>query len=55
MLRKSHLRRPLAAMLVIAGGMMMLLALETLAGALLLVIGIIIEVVGMTLQHRDRP
>ena len=52
MLRKPHLRRPLAALLVIAGALMMYLAPETWAGALLLALGIAIEVVGIALKHR---
>ena len=55
MLRKTHLRRPLAALLVIAGAMMMFFAPETWAGALLLALGIMIEVIGITLKHRDQP
>ena len=54
MLRKSHLRRPLAALLVVLGATMMFLAPETWAGALLLALGITIEVIGITLKHRDR-
>ena len=53
LLRKPHLRRPLAALLVIAGALVMFLAPETWAGVLLLALGITIEVIGITLKHRD--
>lgn len=55
LLKKTHLRRPLAALLVIAGAMAMFLAPETWPGALLLGLGIIIEVAGIALKHPDQP
>ncbi|MDD5179790.1 MAG: hypothetical protein PHT15_00835 [Gallionellaceae bacterium] len=54
MLRKPYLRRPLAALLAIAGAMMMFLAPETWAGASLLALGVTIEVAGIALKRRDR-
>ena len=54
MLRRPYLRRSLAALLAIVGAMMMFLAPETWAGALLLALGVTIEVVGIALKHRNR-
>ena len=53
MLRKPHLRRPLAALFVMAGALMMFLAPETWAGALLLALGVAIELIGIALKRRD--
>ena len=55
MLRKPHIRRPLAALLVILGAAIMLLAPETWAGALLLVLGVSVEVLGIALKRKDNP
>jgi hypothetical protein len=52
-LNKAHLRRPLAALLAIAGALVVLLAPETWAGALLLALGISIEAAGVAMKHRD--
>lgn len=53
MLRKSHLRRPLVILLAVAGALVMFLAPETWAGALLLALGIAIEVAGIALKRRS--
>lgn len=53
MLRKPHIRRPIAASLMILGAVMMYLALETWAGILLLVLGVSVEVVGIALKRKD--
>ncbi|MDH2916874.1 MAG: hypothetical protein PXX77_08370 [Gallionella sp.] len=53
MLRKSHIRRPIAASLMILGAVMMYLALETWAGVLLLVLGVSVEVAGIALKRKD--
>ena len=62
MLRRTRLRRTVGLVLVIAGALLMLLAPETVfgpragAGLLLLVAGIVLELVGITLERRDgRP
>jgi drug/metabolite transporter (DMT)-like permease len=54
MLRKPHIRRPIAALLVILGAAMLFLAPETWAGALLLALGVLVEVAGIALKHRDQ-
>lgn len=53
MLRKTHIRRPLAALLVILGAAILFLAPETWAGVLLLVLGVFLEVAGIAVKHRD--
>ena len=55
LLKKTHLRRPFAVLLVIAGALVMLLAPETWAGAILLGLGIVIEAIGIALTHQDQP
>jgi len=55
MLRKPHIRRPLAALLVILGAAILFLAPETWAGALLLVLGVTIEMVGVAIKRKDQP
>ena len=60
MLRNRSLRRTTGALLVIAGGMLMWLAPEStfgslsIAGAALLLAGIVLEALGIALEHRDR-
>lgn len=52
MLTKSRLRRPLAVVLIVAGGMMIFLTPEMRAGGmLLLALGITIEIMGIALKH----
>lgn len=53
MLRKTHIRRPVAALLMLAGGAMMYLAQETWTGALLLALGAAVEAAGIALRHKD--
>lgn len=53
LLRKTHIRRPLAGLLLISGAVVMLLVPETWPGALLLALGITIEAAGIALKHRD--
>ncbi|MGC2456772.1 MAG: hypothetical protein WA435_02105 [Gallionellaceae bacterium] len=54
MLRKPHIRRTLAALLVILGAAMLFLAPETWAGTLLLALGVFVEVAGIAIKHRDK-
>lgn len=53
MLRKTHIRRSLAALLMILGAAMMYLAPQTWAGILLLVLGVSVEVAGIALKRKD--
>lgn len=57
MIRNRNLRRGVAVALLIAGGLLMWLApqtdvRETVAGVVLLALGIALEVMGITLEHR---
>lgn len=53
MLRKTHIRRPLAVLLMILGAAMMYLAPQTWAGILLLVLGVSVEVAGIALKRKE--
>ena len=58
MLKHTKLRRTIGLILVVAGALLMLLAPETAfartgAGFLLLAAGIVLELVGIALEHRD--
>lgn len=53
MLRKTHIRRPLAALLMMLGAAMMYLAPQTWAGILLLVLGVSVEVAGIALKRKE--
>jgi drug/metabolite transporter (DMT)-like permease len=59
-LKRKKLRRTVGVLLVIAGGLMMWLAPAPVfsplsaAGVLVLLGGIVLEAVGITLEHRDR-
>ncbi len=49
---KPHIRRPLAAALVIFGAVLIFLTPATWAGAVLLVLGITLEAIGIMLKHK---
>ena len=53
MLRKRRSRRIVAAILVVLGGVLMYLAPEIWAGLVVLVLGVLIELAGITLEHQD--
>lgn len=53
MLRNPRMRRPVAALLMLLGAAMMLLASETWVGALLLALGVTVEAVGIALKHKE--
>ena len=55
MLRKTAIRRPLALLLVVLGAALMFLAPETWVGLALLVVGVLLELIGIALRHRDAP
>jgi drug/metabolite transporter (DMT)-like permease len=60
MLRRTKLRRTVGLILVIAGALLMWLApapafgARSAAGAVLLVTGIVLEVIGIALERRDQ-
>ena len=59
MLRQKRLRRTVGALLVLAGALLMFLAPRptfgalSIAGLTLLTVGIVLEVLGIALEHRD--
>jgi hypothetical protein len=52
MLRKRRSRRVLALFLVVLGGVLMYLAPEMWAGVVLLVLGVVVELAGIALEHK---
>lgn len=54
MLKNTRIRRPFAALLVVLGATIMLLAPETWAGALLLALGVSVEVIGIAIKRREQ-
>lgn len=52
MLRKRRSRRVLAMFLVMLGGVLMYLAPEIWAGLVLLVLGVVVELAGIALEHK---
>lgn len=53
LIKRKRERRVLGAALVVSGGVLMWLAPEVLAGAILLAAGIALEIIGITLEHRN--
>lgn len=51
MIKNTHLRRTGALILVVLGAILMLLAPEVWQGALLLALGVVIELIGIRLEH----
>jgi drug/metabolite transporter (DMT)-like permease len=52
MMIKPHTRRIIAAIMVVLGTLLMLLAPEAWPGALLLVLGVVVELIGIALEHK---
>lgn len=52
MLRRRRSRRVLALFLVVLGGVLMYLAPEILAGLVVLVLGVVIELAGIALERK---
>ena len=53
MIRKPHIRRPVAVLLMLLGAAMIWLAPATWAGALLLALGVSIEVAGIAFKRKE--
>jgi 1,4-dihydroxy-2-naphthoate octaprenyltransferase len=53
MLRKTHIRRPVAVLAMLLGAAMIFLGSETWAGILVLALGVIIEAVGIAFTHKE--
>ena len=54
MLLNPHRRRTVAVTMMVLGAILMFLAPEVWQGALLLALGVIIELVGITLEHNAK-
>lgn len=52
MLRKRSLRRTLAIFLVVLGGILIYLAPEHWSGLVLLALGVVVELAGITLERK---
>lgn len=52
MMRKKGTRRVLAMFLVVLGGVLMYLAPEMWGGVVLLAVGVLVELAGITLEHK---
>ncbi len=52
MIRNPRIRRASAIVIVVLGALLMLLAPEVWPGALLLALGVVLELVGITLEHK---
>ena len=54
MIRLTRARRASAVIMVVLGAMLMLFAPETWPGALLLILGVVLELFGIALEHRAK-
>lgn len=52
MIKNTRIRRTVALIMVVLGGILMFLAPEVWQGALLLALGIVIELIGITLERK---
>ena len=52
MLRKPHIHRPVAVLLMLLGAAMLLLAFETWAGAVVLALGVFVEAAAIAVKHK---
>lgn len=54
MFKRTRHRRILGAVLIALGGLLMWLAPEILAGVIVILIAIALEILGIALEHRER-
>lgn len=54
MIKNPRTRRASAVIMVVLGGILMFLAPEAWPGALVLVLGIVLELVGIALEHKAK-
>ena len=54
MIRNPRIRRASSVVMVVLGAILMLLAPEVWPGALLLVLGVVLELVGIALEHKAK-
>jgi len=55
MLRNRRLRRALAALLLVLGGLLMLFSPSVQVGLVAFALGVALELAGLALERRDRP
>jgi hypothetical protein len=53
MLRRTHIRRAVSIALMLLGAVMMYSAPESREGALLLALGVVIELIGIAIKRRE--
>jgi Zn-dependent membrane protease YugP len=54
MLRNPRIRRTTAVIMMILGALLMFLAPEIWQGALLLTLGVVLELIGIALEHKAK-
>lgn len=54
MIKNPRIRRASAAIMVVLGATLMILAPEAWPGALLLILGVVLELFGIALEHRTK-
>jgi membrane-bound ClpP family serine protease len=54
MIKNQHIRRTIAAILIVLGAILMLMAPEVWPGALLFVSGIVLELAGIALERKAK-
>lgn len=54
MLRNSRIRRASAVIMVVLGAILMFLAPEAWPGALVLILGVVLELAGIALEHKAK-
>jgi drug/metabolite transporter (DMT)-like permease len=53
MLKKKPHRRILAFSLIVLGAVLMFLAPEVVVGVVMMIVGVLVEMIGITLEHRQ--
>ena len=54
MIRNKRTRRTSAVIMVVLGGILMFLAPEVWQGAVLFALGVVLELFGIALEHKDK-
>jgi len=54
MIKNPRTRRTIAVILIVLGAILMFLAPEVWQGALLLALGVVLELFGIALEHKDK-
>lgn len=54
MIKNQRIRRTIAAIMIVLGAILMLLAPEVWPGALLFLSGIVLELAGIALEHKPK-